>query len=109
MVRKPRNGMRVMVTSGFASTNPHSRVGKHGGQHIGQAFVGTRGTIVGIYSDDPTGADYRYPVIEVRVDSRSRHDSTVFFTCKQLTDANTPKFAKRSVRAKSVGENIERV
>ena len=95
MVRKPRNGMRVMATSGFAETNTNE-------------FVGQRGTIVAIYSNDPTGGDYNRPVIAVRMDSRSRYDEPKLFTCKQLTDANTPKFAKKSVRPKFVGESIER-
>ena len=95
MIRKPRNGMRVMATSGFAETNTNE-------------FVGVRGTIVAIYSTDPTGADYNRPVIAVKMDSRMRHDEPKLFTCKQLTDANTPKFAKRSVRSRSIGEAIER-
>lgn len=95
MVRKPRNGMRVMATSGFAETNTNE-------------FVGIRGTIVAIYSNDPTGADYKQPVIAVRMDSRAKWDEPKLFTCKQLTDANTPKYAKKSVRAKSVGSDIER-
>lgn len=95
MVRKPRVGMRVMATSGFAETNTNE-------------FVGIRGTIVAIYSNDPTGADYKQPVIAVRMDSRSRYDEPAMFTCKQLTDSNTPKYAKKSVRAKSVGSDIER-
>lgn len=95
MVRHPRNGMRVMATSGFAATNTN-------------CFVGVRGTIVAVYSNDPTGADYKQPVIAVRMDSRASWDEPAMFTCKQLTSANTPKFAKNSVRAKSVGENIER-
>lgn len=95
MVRKPRNGMRVMATSGFAETNTNE-------------FVGVRGTIVAIYSNDPTGADYNQPVIAVRMDSRAKWDEPKLFTCKQLTDANTPKYAKRSVRAKGVGSDIER-
>lgn len=94
MIRKPRNGMRVMATSGFAETNTN-------------CFVGQRGTIVAIYSNDPTGADYKQPVIAVKMDSRSRWDDPAMFTCKQLTDANTPKFAKNSVRAKALGEAIE--
>lgn len=95
MVRKPRVGMRVMATSGFAETNTNE-------------FVGIRGTIVAIYSNDPTGADYKQPVIAVRMDSRAKWDEPKLFTCKQLTDANTPKYAKKSVRAKSVGSDIER-
>ena len=95
MVRKPRNGMRVMATSGFAETNTNE-------------FVGVRGTIVAIYSNDPTGADYNQPVIAVRMDSRAKWDEPKLFTCKQLTDANTPKYAKRSVRTKGVGSDIER-
>lgn len=95
MVRKPRVGMRVMATSGFAETNTNE-------------FVGIRGTIVAIYSNDPTGADYKQPVIAVRMDSRAKWDEPKLFTCKQLTDANTPKYAKKSVRAKGVGSDIER-
>lgn len=95
MVRKPRVGMRVMATSGFAETNTNE-------------FVGIRGTIVAIYSNDPTGADYKQPVIAVRMDSRMKWDEPKLFTCKQLTDANTPKYAKKSVRAKGVGSDIER-
>lgn len=93
MVRKPRVGQRVMATSGFTEKNTNN-------------FVGVRGTIVAIYSDDPTGADYRYPVIAVKMDSRARWDEPKMFTCKQLTDANTPKYAKKSVRTKSVGDKI---
>lgn len=96
MVRKPRNGMRVMVTSGFAEINTN-------------VFVGQRGTIVAIYSNDPTGADYKQPVIAVRMDSRSRYDEPAMFTCKQLTDSNTPKYARNSVRSKTVGDKIEKV
>ena len=95
MVRKPRVGQRVMATSGFTAINPNN-------------FVGERGTIVAIYSNDPTGADYRYPVIAVKMDSRARWDEPKMFTCKQLTDANTPKYAKRSVRAKGMGSDIEK-
>ena len=95
MIRKPKNGMRVMATSGFAETNTDK-------------LVGINGTIVAIYSNDPTGADYKQPVIAVRMDSRCKWDEPAMFTCKQLTNATAPRY-KRTVSTKSAGDAIERV
>lgn len=73
--RKFEPGHRIMV-----------RKGLHENDTI--AFVGVRGTVVNVYSSDPTGKDRNEFCIAVRLDSRSGRDTDILFKAGQLAASN---------------------
>jgi hypothetical protein len=75
MVRNPKHGHRVMIMRGHKSQDT-------------EAFVGTIGTIVGIYSDNPATKDQREFCIAVKCDNRLGRDLPMLFRAKDLTSSN---------------------
>ena len=69
------HGHRVMVRTGHLENDT-------------MAFVGMRGTVVAIYSNDPNGKDRHESVIAIKLDCRSHYDSPILFRAADLAMSN---------------------
>lgn len=75
-------GVRVMVTRGHR-------------EHDTMSIVGTMGTIVAVYSNDPIHKDRNEFCVAVRLDSRIRHDGEMLFRASDLADCQINRKASK--------------
>lgn len=73
--RKFEPGHRIMVRKGFLENDTID-------------CVGMRGTVIAVYSNDPTGKDRNEFCVAVKMDPRIGRDLPVLFRAVQLASSN---------------------